>query len=99
MGKWGDAPRKLSPNEGKKPMKTAVMVFALLCFPVLVFAADKTIKGEVRDSSGKLLYKTYTRGNTTETREPSGKLVTKSRTRNGTTDVRSPTGKLLYKAK
>ena len=79
MGKWGDAPRKLSPNEGEKPMKTAVMVVALLCFPVFGFTTDKTIKGEVRDSSGKLLYKTYTRGNVTETREPSGKLVTKSK--------------------
>ncbi|MBI5251574.1 MAG: hypothetical protein HY912_18950 [Desulfomonile tiedjei] len=80
-------------------MKTAVMVVALLCFSVFGFAADKTVKGEVRDPSGKLLYKTYTRGNTTETREPSGKLVTKSKTTNGKTEVRSPTGKLLYKAK
>jgi hypothetical protein len=80
-------------------MKTAVMVVALLCFPVFGFTADKTVKGGVRDSSGKLLYKTYTRGNTTETREPSGKLVTKSKTTNGKTEVRSPSGKLLYKVK
>ena len=80
-------------------MKTAVAVVALLCFSAFGFAGDKTIKGEVRDSSGRLLYKTYTRGKTTETREPSGKLVTKSRTVNGTTEVRSPTGKLLFKAK
>ncbi len=81
-------------------MKTILAVVCLLCCPFLVFAGDgKTIKGEVRDSSGKLIYKTYTRGNTTETREPSGKLVTKSKTTNGNTEVRSPTGKLLYKAK
>ncbi len=80
-------------------MKTILTVLILLCFPVFGFAADKTIKGEIRDSSGKLLYKSYTRGNTTETRDPMGKLVTKSRTRNGKTEVRSPSGKLLYKAK
>ncbi len=80
-------------------MKTAAMIVALLCFPALGFTADKTVKGETRDSSGKLLYKTYTRGNTTETRDASGKLVTKSKTTNGKTEVRSPTGKLLYKAK
>lgn len=80
-------------------MKTILAVLTILCLPVLVFAGDKTVKGEVRDSSGKLLYKTYTRGNTTETREPSGKLVTKSKTTNGKTEVRSPSGKLLYKAK
>jgi len=84
---------------GEKPMKTAVAVLLLLCFPFLVFAGDKTVKGEIRDSSGKLLYKTYTRGNMTETRDASGKLVTKSKTRNGTTEARLPTGKLLYKAK
>jgi hypothetical protein len=88
-----------SDREGEKPMKTAVMVVALLCFSGFGFAADKTVKGEVRDPSGKLLYKTYTRGDVTETRDASGKLVTKSRTRNGSTEVRSPSGKLLYKAK
>jgi len=80
-------------------MKTIVAVLTILCLPLSVFAGDKTIKGEVRDSSGKLLYKTYTRGDTTETREPSGKLVTKSKRTNGKTEVRSPTGKLLYKSK
>ena len=80
-------------------MKTIVTLLVLLCLPVFGFTADKTVKGEVRDSAGKLLYKTYTRGNTTETREPSGKLVTKSKTTNGKTEFRSPTGKLLYKAK
>ena len=80
-------------------MKTAVMVVALLCFPVLGFTADKTVKGEIRDSGGKLIYKTYSKGGTTETRDASGKLVTKSKTTNGKTEVRSPTGKLLYKAK
>jgi len=81
-------------------MKTILTVLILLSFPVLGFAGDaKTIKGEVRDPSGKLLYKTYTKGNVTETREPTGRLVTKSKTANGTTEVRSPTGKLLYKSK
>lgn len=80
-------------------MKTPVVVVALLCFSAFGYAGDNTVKGEVRDSSRKRLYKTYTRGNITETREPSWKLVTKSRTKNGTTEVRSPSGKLLYKSK
>jgi hypothetical protein len=80
-------------------MKTSVIVVLLLCLPVFGFTTDKTVKGEVRDSSGKLLYRTYTKDNVTETREPSGKLVTKSKTTNGKTEVRSPSGKLLYKAK
>ncbi|MGB6063676.1 MAG: hypothetical protein WBG50_02645 [Desulfomonilaceae bacterium] len=70
-------------------------VFVLLTVPAL---AEQPVKGEVRDASGKLLYKTYTRGNVTETRDPSGKLVTKSKTTNGTTETRSPTGKFLYKS-
>lgn len=66
----------------------------------LAFGESQLTKGEVRSPSGKLLYKTYTRGNVTETRDPSGKLVTKSKTSSdGTTETRSPTGKLLYKAK
>lgn len=81
-------------------MSWIVAAVALICFPLCALASDaKTIKGEVRDASGKLIYKTYTRGDVTETRTPTGKLVTKSKTRNGTTEVRSPTGRLLYKVK
>lgn len=81
-------------------MKTLLAVLTLVCFPLWSFGGDgKTVKGEVRDSSGKLLYKTSTRGEVTDIRGPSGKLVTKSRTKDGTTEVRSPTGRLLYKAK
>jgi len=80
-------------------MKTILAVLTILCLPVLVFAGDKTVKGEVRDSSGKLTYKTYSRDGVTETRDASGKLVTKSKTTNGKTEVRSPTGKLLFKTK
>jgi hypothetical protein len=77
-----------------------LLVGVVLTFLVsAAFGESQTIKGEVRDASGKLLYKTYTRGNITETREPSGRLVTKSKAKNGATEVRSPTGKLLYKAK
>jgi YD repeat-containing protein len=79
-----------------KTFLSLVIVLFALSPPVL---AEQPIKGEVRDASGKLIYKTNTRGNVTETREPSGKLVTKSKTMNGTTHVRSPTGKLLYKSK
>lgn len=80
-------------------MRMILLVLTILCLPVVVFAGGKTIKGEVRNSSGKLLYKTYTRGNVTEMRNPMGKLITKSNTKNGTTEVRSPSRKLLFKAK
>lgn len=80
-------------------MKTLVISLALFTLPAWGLAADKTTKGAVRDSSGKLIYKTYSKGNVAETRDPMGKLVTKSKTANGVTEVRSPTGKLLYKAK
>jgi hypothetical protein len=82
-------------------MRTILAVLAILCLPILVFAGDgKTIKGEVRDSSGKLLLKTKTHGNQSEVRNPSGKLLMKSRTlSNGTTETRSPSGKLLFKSK
>ena len=81
-------------------MKPTLVALFLLCFPFCSFAGDgKTITGEVRDSSGKLIYKTYTKGSVTETRNPSGKLVTKSTVKNGRTEVRSSTGKLLYKLK
>lgn len=80
-------------------MKTIVALLTILCLPLSLFAADKTVKGEVRYPSGKLLYKTYSRGNVSETRDPSGKLVTKSETMNGKTEVRSPSGKLLFRTK
>jgi hypothetical protein len=82
-------------------MKKILAVLTILCLPVLAFTGDgKTIKGEVRDPSGKLLYKSTTRGNQTEVRNPSGELLMKSRTSSdGTTNTRSPSGKLLYKSK
>ena len=51
----------------------------------LAFGQSQPIKGEIRSPSGKLLYKTYTRGDVTETRDPSGKLITKSKTIDGLT--------------
>jgi hypothetical protein len=65
----------------------------------MAFGQSQPIRGEVRSPSGKLIYKTYTRGNVTETRDASGKLVNKSKTPDGKTEVRSPSGKLLYNAK
>jgi len=82
-------------------MKTMLAVLTILCLPLLVFARDaKAIKGEVRNSSGKLLYKTTTHGNQTDVRNPSGKLLLKSKTfSDGRTETRSPSGKLLFKSK
>jgi len=63
------------------------------------FGGSQPQRGDVRSPSGKVIYKTTTRGNKTEVRSPSGKLLYKSKTKNGTTEVRSPSGKLLYKVK
>ena len=66
----------------------------------LAFGQSQPIKGEVRSPSGKLLYKSTTRGNQTEVRNPSGKLLIGAKTSSdGKTEVRSPTGNLLYKLK
>lgn len=75
-------------------------LLVIICFVwSLPALAEQPIKKEIRDQSGKLLFKTHTRGNKTETRDPSGKLINKSKTTNGTTEVRAPNGKLLYKVK
>ncbi len=80
-----------------------IILSLVAAFSVLMTAsalADQPIKGEVRDPSGKLIYKTTTRGNQTEVRDPSGKLLMKSKTSSdGMTETRSPSGKLLYKSK
>lgn len=73
------------------------VAFLLALSPVAL--AEQPIRGEVRVPSGKLLYKTITRGNQTEVRNPSGRLLMKSKTTNGKTEARSPSGKLLYKSK
>ncbi len=85
---------------GDSKMKTILLLVSALCFLNTSALAEQPVKGEVRDPSGKLLYKTTTRGSQTEVRNPSGKLLMKSKTSSdGTTDTRSPSGKLLYKSK
>jgi hypothetical protein len=77
-------------------MKTIVfLVTALLSLGILAQAGSPTVRGQVRNPSGKLMYNTKTTGNTTEVRNPSGKLIIKSKTTGNKTEVRSPTGKLL----
>lgn len=80
-------------------MKIILWFVAFLFTLSHVAFAEQPVKGEVRGPSGKLLYKTVTRGNQTEVRSPSGKLLMKSKTTNGRTEARSPSGKLLYKSK
>jgi hypothetical protein len=58
-----------------------------------------TKKSEARDSSGKLLYRTKTTGNTGEVRDPSGKILMRSRTTGNTTEIRNPSGKLIERIK
>lgn len=81
---------------------TRVLLFVTVGFLFAAagaFGGSQPEKKDVRSPTGKLLYKTITRGNTTEVRTPTGKLLYKSKTKNGRTEVRSPTGKLLFKSK
>ncbi len=81
-------------------MKTILSFLAVFCVLTASALAEQPMKGEVRDPSGKLIYKTTTRGNQTEVRNPSGKLLMKAKTSSdGTTETRSSSGRLLYKAK
>jgi hypothetical protein len=80
-------------------MKTVLSLVAALFLMTGLAFAEQPLKGEVRSSSGKLLYKTVTRENQTEVRTPSGKLLMKSKTTDGKTEVRSATGKLMYRVK
>jgi hypothetical protein len=66
---------------------------------VSVYGESRTKKSDVRDSSGKLLYRTKTTGNTGEVRDPSGKILMKSKTRGETTEVRDSSGKLIERIK
>jgi hypothetical protein len=76
-------------------MNEALLIVTFL-FTLGTFAqAESTVRGQVRNPSGKLLYNTKTTGNTTEVRDPSGKLVIKSKTTAAKTEVRSPSCKLL----
>ena len=72
-----------------------LVIFLVFFSGVSAYSASKPIKQDVRNSTGKLLYKTTTRGNTTEVRNPTGKLMMKSKTTGNKTEVRSSTGKLL----
>ena len=77
-------------------MKKVVLILTFfLTLGALAQAGSPTVRSQIRNPSGKLLYNTRTTGNTTEVRDPSGKLVIKSKTTGGKTEVRSPSGKLL----
>lgn len=79
--------------------KNLLVTSLLLLVGVSAYAESRTIKSDVRNSSGKLLYRTKTTGNTSEVRDPSGKLLMRSKTRGGTTEVRNPRGKLIERIK
>ena len=78
-----------------KMKKVALILAVVLTLASLSLAGSPTVRGQVRNPSGKLLYNTKTTGNTTEVRNPSGKLIIRSKTTGNKTEVRSPTGKLL----
>jgi hypothetical protein len=76
-----------------------ITVAGLLVWAGAAHAESRPVKGELRNASGKLLYKTKTQGGRTEVRDPSGKLLMKMKTKDGRTEVRSPSGKLLRQFK
>ena len=83
-------------------MRKILILLSLLIFmgaAVTAYGESRTKKSEVRDSSGKLLYRTKTTGNTGEVRDPSGKILMRSRTTGNTTEIRNPSGKLIERIK
>ena len=81
-------------------MRKILLVISLLMFmAVSVYGESKTKKSDVRDSSGKLLYRTSTSGNKTEFRDSSGKLLMRSKTTGDSTEVRNSSGKLIERIK
>lgn len=79
--------------------RIVTLVVVVLLVSATAFAESQSSKLEVRNPSGKLLYKTKTTGGTTEFRDASGKLLMKSKTTHRSTEVRSTSGKLLEKIK
>ncbi len=79
--------------------KILFSLIAALMLAVVSYAGSETITTEGRSSSGKLLFKSKTKGNETEVRSPSGKLLMKSKTKGDVTEVRTPSGKLLQRIK
>jgi hypothetical protein len=80
----------------KKSVLSFIVVGTFLLGSVF---ADQPVKHDIRDSGGKVVGTTTTRGKVTETRSPSGKLENKVIQTPHGTEVRSPSGKLLYKVK
>jgi hypothetical protein len=81
-------------------MKTGILTILALLIMALSSFAGQPVKDQVRDSQGKLIGTTTTRGNVTEGRNATGKLEYKARTdSHGVTTYRDATGKALFKTK
>lgn len=82
-------------------MKTRLFTALLFVLLTAVLAfGGQPVKDKVRDSKGKLIGTTTTRGNVTEGRNATGKLEYKARTDSrGVTTYRDATGKALFKTK
>lgn len=75
--------------------RIAITILVMLSLVSYAFAESSNSSSQVRDPSGKLLYTTKTRGDTTEVRDPSGKLIETRKRSGDRIEVRSPSGKLL----
>ena len=83
-------------------MRKIVIILSLVIFVgggVSSYGGTGTKKSETRDSSGKLLYRTTTKGDRSEIRDPRGKLMMRTRTSGGNTEIRNPSGKLIERVK
>lgn len=80
-----------------KKILMALSIMVLFCSSG--YSQSHVIKRDVRDASGKLLYRTSTSGNKTEVRSPTGKLLMKTKTTGDTTEVRTSSGKLIERVK
>ena len=80
-----------------KKILLVITISSLICS--FVYAEPPTIRRDIRDSSGRLVYKTTSKGNKTEFRSPTGKLLMKSKTTGNITEIRNPSGRLVEKIK
>jgi hypothetical protein len=79
--------------------KILSILFLFMFISSAAYAESKTIRRDIRDSKGKIIYRATTRGNVTETRDDSGKLLMRSKTTDGATEVRDASGRLIERIK
>ena len=80
-------------------LKTLLPALLLVFTCVTAHSESRTIRRDIRDSSGKPMYQNTTRGNISETRDANGRLLMRSKTNDGATEFRDSSGRLIQRIK